>query len=52
MTDAIPTPEPEEVREHRTWWWKEVLIMGAFYFIYSLTRNRLGPFASVAMMFR
>jgi hypothetical protein len=42
MTDAIPTPEPEEVREHRTWWWKEILIMGAFYFIYSLTRNRFG----------
>ena len=42
MTDAIPTPEPDEVREHRTWWWKEILIMGAFYFVYSLTRNRFG----------
>jgi membrane-associated phospholipid phosphatase len=42
MTDAIPAPEPEEVREHRTWWWKEILIMGAFYFVYSLTRNRFG----------
>ena len=42
MTDDTPTPVPDEVREHRTWWWKEILIMGAFYFIYSLTRNRFG----------
>jgi hypothetical protein len=42
MTDATSTPVPDEVRQHRTWWWKEILIMGAFYFIYSLTRNRFG----------
>jgi hypothetical protein len=42
MTDDTPIPVPDEVREHRTWWWKEILIMGAFYFIYSLTRNRFG----------
>ena len=42
MTDATPIPAPDEVREHRTWWWKEILIMGAFYFVYSLTRNRFG----------
>lgn len=42
MTDATSTPVPDEVREHRTWWWKEILIMGAFYFLYSLTRNRFG----------
>jgi len=42
MTDATSSPVPDEVREHRTWWWKEILIMGAFYFIYSLTRNRFG----------
>jgi len=32
-------------REHRTRWWKEVAIMGTFYFIYSLTRNRFGSIA-------
>jgi hypothetical protein len=42
MTDATSSPVPDEVRQHRTWWWKEILIMGAFYFIYSLTRNRFG----------
>jgi len=42
MTDNTPIPVPDEVRQHRTWWWKEILIMGAFYFIYSLTRNRFG----------
>lgn len=42
MSQATTTSTPEEVREHRTRWWKEVAIMGTFYFIYSLTRNRFG----------
>jgi len=42
MSDALASPAPDEVREHRTWWWKEALIMGGFYFVYSLTRNRFG----------
>lgn len=29
-------------REHRTRWWKEALIMAAFYAIYTATRNRFG----------
>lgn len=42
MNEAVSTPTPEEVREHQTRWWKEALIMGTFYFLYSLTRNRFG----------
>ena len=42
MSEATPTPTPEEVREHQTRWWKEVLIMGTFYLVYSLTRNQFG----------
>lgn len=33
---------PRDAREHRTLWWKEVLIMGAFYFVYSWSRNQFG----------
>jgi hypothetical protein len=29
-------------RQHRTLWWKEALIVGAFYAIYSWTRNQFG----------
>ncbi|NBU56109.1 MAG: phosphatase PAP2 family protein [Acidimicrobiia bacterium] len=29
-------------RTHRTYWWKETLIMGAFYVVYSWTRNQFG----------
>jgi len=29
-------------REHRTYWWKEALIMGAFYLLYSWSRNLFG----------
>ena len=42
MNEAVSTPVPEEVREHHTRWWKEALIMGTFYFIYSMTRNKFG----------
>ena len=42
MSDASIASSPDEVREHRTRWWKEVLIMGGFYFVYSLTRNQFG----------
>jgi hypothetical protein len=30
------------VRHHRTYWWKEALIMGVFYLIYSWARNQFG----------
>ena len=42
MSDSTLAPTPEEVREHRTRWWKEVALMGSIYFVYSLTRNRFG----------
>lgn len=42
MNEAVSTPASDEVREHHTRWWKEALIMGTFYFIYSLTRNEFG----------
>ncbi len=42
MNEATPTQTPEEVREHHTRWWKEALIMGTFYFLYSMTRNKFG----------
>ena len=29
-------------REHRTYWWKEALIMGVFYLFYSWSRNLFG----------
>jgi len=29
-------------REHRVYWWKEALIVAAFYFVYSWTRNQFG----------
>jgi len=35
-TEAVPA------RVHRTYWWKEALIMGAFYVVYSWTRNLFG----------
>jgi membrane-associated phospholipid phosphatase len=40
-TDALP-PVTEEVREHQTRWWKEALIMGIFYALYTATRNQFG----------
>jgi hypothetical protein len=42
MNEAAPSPTTDEVREHQTRWWKEALIMGTFYFVYSLTRNNFG----------
>ena len=45
MTDAVAATVLPEEREHRTRWWKEVLIMGAFYAIYTATRNRFGSFS-------
>jgi hypothetical protein len=42
MNEATSSPTTEEVREHQTRWWKEALIMGTFYFLYSLTRNNFG----------
>ena len=39
--DAVPETDANE-REHRTYWWKEALIMGAFYLLYSWSRNLFG----------
>lgn len=38
--DGSPAWTPE--RQHRTLWWKEALIVGVFYAIYSWTRNQFG----------
>jgi hypothetical protein len=38
VADDAPAP----VREHRTHWWKEALIVAVFYAIYSWTRNLFG----------
>ncbi len=35
--EPVSTAPP---RTHRTYWWKETLIMGAFYVVYSWTRNQ------------
>ncbi|MGH9134903.1 MAG: phosphatase PAP2 family protein [Ilumatobacteraceae bacterium] len=50
--DTEPEPEPEQdpdtghrsgsARTHRLFWWKEALIMVAFYLVYSSTRNMFG----------
>jgi hypothetical protein len=40
MQVAEPTTAPE--REHRVFWWKEAMIVGVFYAIYSWTRNQFG----------
>ena len=42
MVDTSPTVAREVAREHRTYWWKEALIMASFYAIYTVTRNRFG----------
>ena len=50
MTEGTPTTDvpdaPDEierpVRIHRVHWWKEVLIVVAFYIVYSWIRNRFG----------
>jgi membrane-associated phospholipid phosphatase len=41
---ATPTVEDDEsfVRTHRVHWWKEALIVVAFYAVYSWTRNQFG----------
>ena len=39
--DAVPETDAIE-RVHRTYWWKEALIMGAFYLLYSWSRNLFG----------
>lgn len=42
MSTAALPPVTDEVREHRTRWWKEALIMGIFYALYTATRNQFG----------
>jgi membrane-associated phospholipid phosphatase len=42
MSTVTPPPVSEEEREHRTRWWKEALIMGIFYALYTATRNQFG----------
>lgn len=44
MDTAHPDAANQEVREHRTRVWKEIAIMGVFYGIYTLTRNRFGSY--------
>ncbi|MFM8857577.1 MAG: phosphatase PAP2 family protein, partial [Actinomycetota bacterium] len=39
---ATESPSGSIRREHRTHWWKEALIMGIFYAIYSWSRNKFG----------
>ena len=34
--------EPATARHHRTVWWKEALIIGTFYSLYTLIRNQFG----------
>ena len=41
MTEGSPTVETPE-RVHRLHWWKEALIVVAFYLVYSWIRNRFG----------
>jgi len=41
MAEGITTVEAP-ARVHRHFWWKEVLIIGAFYIVYSWIRNRFG----------
>jgi hypothetical protein len=38
VVDGLPTKE----RRHRVYWWKEALLMVAFYLLYSWIRNRFG----------
>ena len=40
MYAAEPATVPE--RQHRTFWWKEALIVALFYGVYSWTRNQFG----------
>ena len=39
MSEQVPTLTE---RQHRTYWWKETLIMGGLYLIYSWSRNLFG----------
>ena len=41
MTAGSPTVDAPE-RVHRLYWWKEALIVAAFYLVYSWIRNRFG----------
>ncbi len=41
MTEGSPTVDAPE-RVHRLYWWKEALIVAAFYVVYSWIRNRFG----------
>ena len=38
VAEARAMPE----RQHRVYWWKEALIVVAFYLLYSWTRNQFG----------
>jgi hypothetical protein len=40
MQVAETTTSPE--RQHRVYWWKEAIIVAAFYMVYSWTRNQFG----------
>ena len=38
----VAEPDLVQDREHRVYWWKEALIVAAFYAVYSWTRNQFG----------
>ncbi|MEM9038761.1 MAG: phosphatase PAP2 family protein [Actinomycetota bacterium] len=41
--EGVTAPEaPVPAREHRVHWWKEALIVGVFYVVYSAIRNQFG----------
>jgi membrane-associated phospholipid phosphatase len=40
--ETADAPATRAERQHRTQWWKEALIMGAFYLVYSWSRNQFG----------
>lgn len=43
VTDTVVAErEPVPEREHKLHWWKELLIIGIFYAVYSLIRNQFG----------
>ncbi|NBS27687.1 MAG: hypothetical protein EBS70_02210 [Actinobacteria bacterium] len=42
VQNAASTSTVVVPRHHRTLWWKEVLIIGTFYAIYTLIRNQFG----------
>lgn len=42
MAKTAPAVSPVTERVHQTRWWKELLVIGTFYALYTMTRNRFG----------